>query len=149
MPYKKTMKQEIKKTAPTEPATTKVASSLFIIPIILGFLIAIYIYIFNFNTYSETMMIMLSPFWVIPIAFGYYGRLALKMQKRFDQSEEKSFSDMIDFVIKSMLINYLGVIVFLPFKLVKSNNPILIALLGAILWAVLLLFFFLAIFPML
>jgi len=53
-------------------------SSLYVISLLTGIVFASYIYLFNFNSYSETRLVTITPFWVLPTAFGIFGSTTSK-----------------------------------------------------------------------
>jgi len=56
-------------------------SALFISSLLIGIVLASYIYLINFNRYSESQLVIVTPFWVLPTAFGVFGLTTEKENK--------------------------------------------------------------------
>lgn len=125
-------------------------TTLYSTSIIAGICIAIYIYAFSFDYYSETTLVKMTALWVFPIVFGYYGFVAQWMQENFEQQKYRkptdlllSFSMKLPLIIKS-LFNILHLPLFVPKK-----SPLFLAISGALIWSIWLFIFFVVIFPLL
>ncbi len=127
-------------------------SGIYFASIIIGVLIAIYIYLLNFDSFSETVLIRITPLWFFPIVFGYYGFVSQRMAAKLEKSHFENVADLLFSVIQGStgkIGKLISLFVHAPFIIIKSKRPILVALGGSIIWAILLIIFFEVIFPML
>ena len=126
--------------------------SMYFASIVIGLLIAAYIYLLNFDNFSETLLIRITPIWFFPIVFGYYGFVSLRMAAQLDKSHFETVADLLFSVIRETsgtVGKLISLFIHAPFIIIKSRKPILVALGGSTIWAILLVIFFEAIFPML
>jgi hypothetical protein len=142
------------RTAMKSPATAtappgKGARAFYATLIALGLGSAMVIYTVLFDSLSETVLVRVSPFWIFPIVFGYYGLVAQRMEARLQDSHLDNVSDQLLDVLKES--HWSGrVFAFLlhaPFLLVKSRQPWVTALVGSLIWAIVLILFFALVFP--
>ena len=127
-------------------------SKLYYYPLVFGLAIVFYIYLFNFDSYSETTLVRLTPFWFIPIVFGYYGLVSQRMSAKIRGTSYNTIADLLLAEILTStnpLTKPLSLLVHAPFIAVKSRNPLIVVFGASMIWLVLLLVFFEAIFPML
>ena len=61
--------------------TKKWEFPLYISSLLIGTALAAYIYLINFNSFSETELITVTPYWVLPAAFGTFGLTTEKENK--------------------------------------------------------------------
>lgn len=124
-------------------------SSLYLTSIIIGISIAIYIYVFNFDNYSETMLIRGTALWFFPVVFGYYGFVAQWMHLNF---EKHQFNKPVDLLISvsnrlpAFFIRTMFSMLHFPLFVI-NKSPLFIAISGSLIWSVWLLIFFEVIFP--
>jgi hypothetical protein len=124
-------------------------SSLYSTCIIIGVCIAIYIYVFNFDNYSETLLVQLTILWLIPIVFGYYGFIAQWMHLNFEKRQFIKPIDLLKSVSKKLpvfVIRPLFNMVHFPLFII-NKSPLFIAISGSLIWCIWLLIFFVVIFP--
>ena len=124
--------------------------SIYFASFIIGILLASYIYLINFDNFSETVLIRITPLWFFPIVFGYYGFVSLRMAAKLKKSNLETVADLLFSVIKESsgtVGKLISLFVHAPFIIIKSKSPILVALGGSIIWAILLVIFFEAMFP--
>jgi hypothetical protein len=124
--------------------------SIYFASFIIGILLASYVYLINFDNFSETVLIRITPLWFFPIVFGYYGFVSLRMAGQLEKSNLENVADLLLSVIKESagtVGKLASLFVHAPFIIIKSKKPILVALGGSIIWAILLVIFFEAIFP--
>lgn len=124
--------------------------SMYFASFIIGILLTSYIYLINFDNFSETVLIRITPLWFFPIVFGYYGFVSLRMAANLEKSNLENVADLLFSVIKESsgtVGKLISFFVHAPFIIIKSKKPILVALGGSIIWAILLVIFFEAIFP--
>lgn len=115
-----------------------------------GLLLAAYIYLVAFDEFSETMLVRITPLWFFPIVFGYYGFVADRMARQLPESHFDRVANLLLSIIRETqggLGRGFGLIVHAPFIIIKSKRPLLVALGGAAIWAIMLLVFFTFIFP--
>jgi len=126
--------------------------ALYPILLALGILIAIYIYGFAFDSFSETQLVSITPLWFFFIVFGGYGYFAESMMKRIVEKGEQNLSQAYKkwvggFLHAHLFLGLMAVIILSPFAFIKTRNSLLIAFAGSAMWGILLLIFFQAIFP--
>ncbi len=125
---------------------------LFTLCILGGIAAVVYIYFFNFDRYSEEQLVQMTPFWAIPIIFGYYGFYALYKRLKMYRRGYDSVTELLQ-EERSLKQGLWGAftIIFLhtPIMATKSVNPLLIGACGSVIWGVMLILFFQFIFPML
>jgi len=117
-----------------------------------GLAVLFYIYGIAFNTFSETLLIQITPLWFFPIVFGSYGYFAEFLMSKVVNDEGKSISDAYNKWINNYLKRHIFsgmvlTVLMLPFSFLKFKNSLLIALTGSMIWGVLLIIFFNGIFP--
>lgn len=117
--------------------------------IALGLGSAAVIYTVMFGSLSETELVRVSPFWLFPTVFGYYGLVAQRMEARLQESHLDTVSDQLLQVIKETgaLGQAFAFLIHAPFLLVKSRQPWVTALVGSLIWAIALTIFFGVVFP--
>lgn len=117
---------------------------------LVGIGFAVYIYIYNFNKFSETELIFWVPFWLFPIILGYYGIVASNVleQKRKNGFETVS-KTVFEIVKERMGVWFIPLILLLhlPFLIVKSKSILLTGFVGAIVWGIAMHVFLKYIFP--
>ena len=124
--------------------------SLYFFSIVIGISIAFYIYLVDFDSFSETTLVRITPIWFFPIVFGYYGFVSQRMAKKLGKSHFENVADLLLSIIQGSTGNVgkaASLLVHAPFIIIKSKKPFLVALGGSLIWAVLLVIFFEAIFP--
>jgi hypothetical protein len=138
--------------APASPLTTneRTFRSIYIAAIVIGLAIPAYIYLAAFDSLSETEMVELTPVWMFPLVFGYYGFVAQRMSRQLPASHFETVADLLFSIIKETqgsIGKALALLVHAPFIVIKSRKPMLVALGGAAIWAVILWVFFNLVFP--
>jgi hypothetical protein len=137
--------------SPTPPAAPagKARRAFYTTLIVLGAGSAMVIYTVLFDSLSETMLVRISPLWIFPVVFGYYGLVAQRMEARLQETHLDTVSDVLLSVIKE--IGWMGqvfaLLIHAPFLLVKSRQPWVTALVGSLIWAIALALFFGVVFP--
>jgi hypothetical protein len=134
--------------APAAPAGQGVRA-FYAVLIALGLGSAVVIYTVLFDSLSETELVRISPFWLFPAVFGYYGLVAQRMQAKLQESHLDTVSDQLLQVIKEIgvLGQAFAFLIHAPFLLVKSRQPWVTALVGSLIWAIALTLFFGIVFP--
>lgn len=120
--------------------------------LLIGVCLVIFIYGIEFDHFSETALIQITPMWFFPIVFGTFGFTAEKMLHYVAAGEAPTIGEAYrkwikTFVSKHLLIGLIVSIFLFPFSFFKNNYPLLIAFLGSAIWGILLLIFFNGIFP--
>ncbi|MEZ4825453.1 MAG: zinc ribbon domain-containing protein [Bacteroidia bacterium] len=127
---------------------------LYQVAVVSGLIMAGLIYFFMFDNFSEDELVAISPLWFLLIVFGTAGLFTEKAVKLVLNREEKDFPAAIvkataSFSLIVQLAVYL--IFFVPFfvlGLVKRfSSPLIIATLITLVWAAVLYFFLVGIFP--
>ena len=124
-------------------------NTLYSTSILIGVSIAVYVYFFRFDYYSETILVRLTVLWLFPLVFGYYGFVAQWMQANFEKQQFRKPSDLLFSVsrkLPAILIRPIFNILHLPL-FVPNKSPIFVAVAGSLIWSVWLLIFFELIFP--
>ncbi|GIE30460.1 hypothetical protein Ait01nite_035050 [Actinoplanes italicus] len=136
------------KATPPEPVDAT-RRAFYATLIALGLGSAMVIYTVLFDSLSETVLVRISPLWIFPIVFGYYGLVAQRMQARLQETHLDTVSDQLLDVIKEShwLGRVFAFLLYAPFLLVKSRQPWVTALVGSLIWAIALALFFSVIFP--
>lgn len=112
-----------------------------------GFAIAFVIYFILFDDLDETTLVRLTPAWVFPLAFGIYGFVAEKLKRLLAAGRADSLSGAVR--IWASATGFVGLILLFPFLFVKTKSSLVVSLVASLFWAVLLVIFFEAIFPLL
>lgn len=119
--------------------------------LLLGLVIAGYIYLVAFDSFSETRLVQLTPVWFFCLVLGYYGLIAERMLVATEKSHAEVVADGLFKLVTAAAPGPVGklvsAIVHLPFLLVRSRRSWIVAAGGAVIWAAALWFFFAAIFP--
>ncbi len=127
--------------------------------ILIGIGIFVYFYFFNFDNMSETQLVNAVLYWYTPIAFGLYGLIAFRIKKRIPGTEKSVLMYMFsgkDPVILILLIllgisGLIGLLVLLIplllFNVKKTSYDLSVAFVGAVILLLLLLAFFLVLWP--
>lgn len=139
--------ERLNKINDAEDVVGKSYSKLYSICISIGLAIFFYIYIYDFNSFSETKLIRITPVWMFPLIFGIYGFMA---QSLFSPRDSK-YHDVSELLMKKSDFNKFFLpffpILFMPFFFIKSREPLKVALIGSVIWLGFMVFFFEAIFP--
>ena len=131
--------------------TTKKHSGIYSASIITGLSIAAYVYLYKFDSFSETLLVRLTVLWFFPLVFGYYGFIAQWMQANY---REKGFASPLELLLSVSkkfplsLIRPVLNIIHLPLY-VRNKSPMFMAISGSLIWSIWLLIFFEVIFPLL
>jgi hypothetical protein len=126
--------------------------AIYPILLIIGIALVVYIYGIAFDSFSETMLIRITPLWFFPIVFGGFGFAAEKMLGYVASGEAVSIAEaykkwMNVFISRHILVGFILMFFLFPFSFFSSRNALLIAFFGSVVWGVLLLVFFNGIFP--
>ena len=118
----------------------------------LGLFIVVGIYGFMFDSFSETMLVQITPVWYFLIIVGLYGYKAEDLINDIVSGKSLNFSDAYSTWLQSvyannLLFGFLASILFFPFPMFKKITPLFTAFSGALIWGALLSFFFAVIFP--
>jgi hypothetical protein len=116
---------------------------------------AIYIYVFNFDHFSETEMVTYSPFWFMAVVWGMSGLFSERIVREVLSGRAKTFPEGLQLATKGMvpILVLLIYLLFLPpFFLLglhrwKLTSPLLIGLAISLLWGLFLFVFLFGIFP--
>jgi len=138
--------------APAAPLTAgeRTYRWVYIAAIVIGLLIPAYVYLVAFDSFSETELVGLTPAWMFPLVFGYYGFVAQRMTRQLPASSFENVADLLFSIIKETqgsIGKALALLVHAPFIVIKSHKPMLVALGGAAIWAFILWVFFNFVFP--
>lgn len=115
--------------------------------ILAGIAVAVYTYGFAFDDLGEEELVRLSALWVLPIVFGIYGFVAERILELVDKGDNQSIAQAT--LIWTAALPIIGAVLLLPFLFVKGSSSISIALRASLFWAVLMVGFFVLIFPLL
>lgn len=109
--------------------------------ILIGGLIALYIFGYRFEQLSETELVHLSPLWLSPIIFGLYGRAAVRLMQKIRMGITQQKPSKTSFTYN---ISETG---NLHFQHIYSGTPLKSAVRGVVIWLLLLIVFLFAIWP--
>jgi hypothetical protein len=134
--------------------------AIYIVPITIGLGIIVYLYGFNFDHMSETQLVNSIILWYAPIIFGLYGLASLRIKTSADETDTMALKHMFFgkdnglLLFGIILILISGVVGFLlfaiPVSIYKLNNKrfdVYVAITGSLVWLILLVLFFLIIWP--
>ena len=123
-------------------------------PILLaaGIAVVFYIYLFAFDDLSEDQLVGLTPLWFFLIIFGLYGYFAEFLMSRIIVGKGKNIPEAYskwvpEFIERHPFWGMLLALILSPFSFIKTRNSLLIAFTGSAIWGILLLIFFMGIFP--
>ena len=105
-----------------------------------------YIYGYAFDDFSETELLQATLFWYLPLVFGIYGRTATKIK----QSMDRGVSLQKQLAKASLIVRFtglFGLVFFFPFFFVSKGSALKVAVVGTVVWLVLLEIFFVGIWP--
>jgi hypothetical protein len=120
---------------------------LFTVAILIGVGLAVYVYLFSFDEFSETELIELTPFWLLPIVFGLYGFTAEAVLNMLDRGEATTVAAAA--LIFSNAIPLIGIVLLSPLLLIRGSSAVSIAAGATLVWTALLVAFFALVFPLL
>lgn len=120
-----------------------------------GIAMAVVIYFFMFDSFSETELVNISPIWFLMIIFGTCGLYTEKAVYLILNRQAETFSDALSKALSKMKSPITILLVYLVFSLPflvfgvrkRYSSPLIISFLTTMLWAAALYFFFIAIFP--
>lgn len=119
---------------------------VYVTLIALGVCLAVYIYGVKFDDLSETQLVNLTPVWMFPLVFGLYGFIARHLIRLVQDGQAETLRDAV--YLWTRAFGALGLIPMFPFLMVaKWQHSLATAFLAALVWAILLVFFFAVIFP--
>lgn len=120
----------------------------YIFCVLFGLGLGVYIYGINFDNYSEAVLIQMTPVWFLPLIFGIYGFIADKLIEIVEDQKAITLRQAV-LVWMGGMFGLLSFIPLFPFLFIKGKNPLVVAVLGTVVWGILLTVFIFAIFPML
>lgn len=124
-------------------------STLYFTSIMSGVCIALYLFIFNFTSYIESMLISGTILWVFLIVFGYYGFVAQWIHLNFEKLKFNKPRDLFVAECKKLpsfgirpIFNALHFPLYIP-----NKSPLFLALAGSFVWSIWLMLIFVLIIP--
>jgi len=132
---------------------------LYLAAIASGLGLLIYFYLFNFDNMSETQLVDSVLYWYVPLLFGVYGIIALRIKTKMgdnDMSAIKFLFSGKDGLLLFLIIfigcgGVIGLILLLIplslFKVSSANYDLKVALLGTAICLLLLWVFFKVLWP--
>jgi hypothetical protein len=137
---------------PAEPPlpVNKAQRAFYVALLCLGVGSAVMIYTVLFDNLSGSTLVQISPYWIFPTVFGYYGLVAQRMEARLTDTHLATVSDQLLTVIKELgggLGQAFAFLIHAPFLIVKDRRPWVVAFVGSLTWAIALIIFFNAVFP--
>lgn len=109
---------------------------IYTIAITFGILILVHTFLIVFNDISEFDLFLRGIAGMLLVLFGIYGLVAEMLLKKFRGKDAIAFSIEANYWVRKK--GFLGRIFLFPFMKVKSNNSMVIALLGTLTWMVIL-----------
>ncbi|WP_240496678.1 hypothetical protein [Streptomyces torulosus] len=113
--------------------------------LIAGVLGAACIYLVMFNELDESELVTITPLWFFPIVFGLYGFVSQRLLRRISAGHAQTLSQAARMSIE--VAGYWALPALFPFLVLRWRSSLLVSLAAAVFWAVLLWFFFAAVFP--
>lgn len=132
---------------------------VYLAAIATGIGLLVYLYLFNFDAMSETELINSVLYWYVPLIFGVYGIIALRIKNRMGDSRMSPlkfiFSGKDGLLLALMILIGCGgllgfVLLLIPLSIFKTSAPnfdFKVALLGTGLCVALLWLFFKVLWP--
>ncbi len=132
---------------------------LYVVCVLAGLGIFVYLYMFNFDNMSETELVNNVLYWYTPLIFGLFGLMALRLKKTIDPDSSainhlfsgKDQTLTIWTIVLLVATSLVGVLLLLIplnlFKPQKSSYDVSVALVGTVIWLLALWFFFVGIWP--
>lgn len=122
--------------------------------LIIGSLIhAAYIYLAAFDHYSEEQLVTLSYYWVLPLVAGIFGWLSESvLQSDQEMLSYDSPGHPLRFLMTIQLLNIVVILLFWPLHPIlikKAGNSVIMAIAGILYFYILIVVFFVNIFPLL
>jgi hypothetical protein len=121
--------------------------AIFLVSLALGVGLFLFLYGVIFDNMSETTLVMVTPLWFFPIAFGAYGLLAQRGLRMLREGRGDSLQAVLHQIAGTL--GLLGHLAVLPLALSRGRDPVAIAAIGAVVWAAPLATFVLLVFPQL
>jgi hypothetical protein len=90
---------------------------------------------------------MLTAVWFFPIVMGAYGLASQRLVRHLVEGRASSIAEAAR--MSARLTGPLALIWMFPFLFLKFRSPFLVTVVAAVFWALLLVFFFMVIFPLL
>jgi hypothetical protein len=135
--------------APPPRPVNQAQRAFYVALLVFGLGSMVVIYTVLFDNLSETTLVQITPYWIFPSVFGYYGLVAQRMEARLQTTHLDNVSDQLLNVIREL--GFLGqafaFLVHAPFLLVRSGRPWVTAFAGSLIWALALALFFEVVFP--
>lgn len=131
--------------------SSPILRAVYTLFIVLSVGLAFYLYVVAFDRLSETMLVTLSPMWVLPLVFGLYGFVSQHLILLIRQGKAHTVAEAARVWTAPLgAYAFAALALLLPFLLLqKWRYSLPVAVLATLFWAVLLVLFFAAIFPML
>jgi len=132
---------------------------LYLLAIAFGFGLLVYFYVFNFDNMSETELVDSVLYWYVPLIFGVYGLMALRIKSKMGDMEMNPIKFLFtgkDTLLLILIIligcgGLLGLLLLLIplsfFKVSSSNFDLKVALVGTGILVLLLFLFFKVLWP--
>jgi len=117
-----------------------------------GLFTVVAVYLVFFDNFSETELVQITPIWYFAIVLGLYGYKAEDLVNDIVNRKADNFRDAYlkwkhRLYENNILIGFLLSILFFPFPFFTKITPFSTALIGALIWGILLAVFFTGIFP--
>ncbi|UUU21877.1 hypothetical protein [Streptomyces sp. DSM 40750] len=122
-----------------------VLTAVYLTALLGGILGAGLIYLVNFDEFSESELVTITPLWFFPIVFGLYGFVAQRLLRRIAAGHVATLSEAARGSID--VAGHWAALVLFPFLVLKWRSSLLVSLAAAVFWAVLLWLFFALLFP--
>lgn len=107
---------------------------------------ALYILGIAFDSFSERELLWWAPVWFLPLIFGIYGFIADKLIRLVQEKRAPTLRHAL-LLWFGGFFGLISLVVFFPFLFSKGRNSLGVALMGTIVWGLLLAIFIFGIFP--
>ena len=132
---------------------------LYQLCVLVGLGLFVYFYFFNFDNMSETRLLEVVLYWYVPLAFGLYGLVALRIKNRIPKDSKNVLSYIFSakdplLLIIIILLGIMGLlglaVLLLPLVIFdprKQRYDISVSILGALILIILLWLFIVVLWP--
>ncbi|MCL6731860.1 hypothetical protein [Streptomyces neyagawaensis] len=130
---------------PTTSVEPSALTTLYVTAVVAGVLGAACVYLVMFNELDESELVTITPLWFFPIVFGLYGFVSQRLLRRISAGHAATLSQAARLSVD--VAGFWALPALFPFLVLRWRSSLLVSLTAAAFWAVLLWFFFSAVFP--
>jgi hypothetical protein len=134
-------------SVPTGGAEPTALTALYVTALIGGLLGAGLIYLVVFDEFDESQLVTVTPLWFVPIVFGLNGLVSQRLLSRVTSARAGTMGEGAP--VPTGVVGPWAALLLFPLLVLKWRSSLLVSSTAAVFWAVLLWFFFAAVFPIL